>query len=139
MKTFTRCPDIGGPPLFPPAPRPAQGGVSSAPLSRAPRALHARSTAAQRPLSALSGATPQRRRSDHRRSTPPVPLDGAAVRARWCSLTAYLAGARTVLAARDVAAADRVAAGIRAGTGNAAMTTARLDLLDRASIDRLVA
>jgi NAD(P)-dependent dehydrogenase (short-subunit alcohol dehydrogenase family)/DNA-binding transcriptional MerR regulator len=49
------------------------------------------------------------------------------------------AGARTVLAARDVAAADRVAADIRAGTGNTAVTTVQLDLLDRASIDRLTA
>jgi NAD(P)-dependent dehydrogenase (short-subunit alcohol dehydrogenase family) len=49
------------------------------------------------------------------------------------------AGARTVIAARDVAAADRVAVDIRAGTGNPAVTTAQLDLLDRASIDRLVA
>jgi NAD(P)-dependent dehydrogenase (short-subunit alcohol dehydrogenase family) len=49
------------------------------------------------------------------------------------------AGAQTVIAARDVAAADRVAADIRTSTGNTAVTTIQLDLLDRASIDRLVA
>jgi NAD(P)-dependent dehydrogenase (short-subunit alcohol dehydrogenase family) len=49
------------------------------------------------------------------------------------------AGARTVIAARDLAAADRVAADVRAGTGNPDVTTVQLDLLDRASVDRLVA
>jgi NAD(P)-dependent dehydrogenase (short-subunit alcohol dehydrogenase family) len=49
------------------------------------------------------------------------------------------AGARTVIAARDLAAADRVAAEIRADTADADVTTVQLDLLDRASIDRLVA
>jgi NAD(P)-dependent dehydrogenase (short-subunit alcohol dehydrogenase family) len=48
------------------------------------------------------------------------------------------AGAETIIAARDVAAADRVAADIRTSSGNAAVSTVHLDLLDRASIDRLV-
>jgi NAD(P)-dependent dehydrogenase (short-subunit alcohol dehydrogenase family) len=48
------------------------------------------------------------------------------------------AGAETVVAARDLAAAERVAADIRASTGNQAVSTVHLDLLDRASIDRLV-
>ena len=49
------------------------------------------------------------------------------------------AGAETVIAARDLAAAERAAAGIRESTGNPAVTVAQLDLLDRASIDRLIA
>ncbi|MDT4894213.1 MAG: hypothetical protein QOE97_3248 [Pseudonocardiales bacterium] len=48
------------------------------------------------------------------------------------------AGAQTLIAARDLAAAERVAAAIRSSTGNQAVTVAQLDLLDRASIDRLV-
>ncbi len=48
------------------------------------------------------------------------------------------AGAKTVIAARDLAAAERVADDIRASTGNQAVTVEQLDLLDRASIDRLV-
>jgi NAD(P)-dependent dehydrogenase (short-subunit alcohol dehydrogenase family) len=48
------------------------------------------------------------------------------------------AGAETLVAARDLAAADRVAAEIRASTGNPAVSVAQLDLLDRASVDRLV-
>jgi NAD(P)-dependent dehydrogenase (short-subunit alcohol dehydrogenase family) len=48
------------------------------------------------------------------------------------------AGAETLIAARDLAAAERVAADIRTSTGNQAVTVAQLDLLDRASIDRLV-
>jgi NAD(P)-dependent dehydrogenase (short-subunit alcohol dehydrogenase family) len=48
------------------------------------------------------------------------------------------AGAETVIAARDLAAAERVAADIRTSTGNQAVTVAQLDLLDRASVDRLV-
>ena len=47
------------------------------------------------------------------------------------------AGAETVIAARDLAAAERAAADIRATTGNLAVSTARLDLLDRGSIDQL--
>jgi NAD(P)-dependent dehydrogenase (short-subunit alcohol dehydrogenase family) len=48
------------------------------------------------------------------------------------------AGAETVIAARDLTAAERVAADIRASTGNEAVSAVHLDLLDRASIDRLV-
>ena len=48
------------------------------------------------------------------------------------------AGAETVIAARDLAAAERTAADIRATSGNAAVSVARLDLLDRASVDQLV-
>jgi NAD(P)-dependent dehydrogenase (short-subunit alcohol dehydrogenase family) len=48
------------------------------------------------------------------------------------------AGAETVIAARDLAAAERTAAGIRAATGNPAVSVARLDLLDRGSVDQLV-
>jgi NAD(P)-dependent dehydrogenase (short-subunit alcohol dehydrogenase family) len=48
------------------------------------------------------------------------------------------AGAETLIAARDLAAAERVAADIRTSTGSQAVTVAQLDLLDRASIDRLV-
>ncbi|MCW2646853.1 MAG: hypothetical protein JWP07_2962 [Pseudonocardiales bacterium] len=48
------------------------------------------------------------------------------------------AGAETLIAARDLAAAERVAADIRTSTGSQAVTVALLDLLDRASIDRLV-
>jgi NAD(P)-dependent dehydrogenase (short-subunit alcohol dehydrogenase family) len=48
------------------------------------------------------------------------------------------AGAETLIAARDLAAAERVAADIRTSTANQAVTVAQLDLLDRASIDRLV-
>jgi NAD(P)-dependent dehydrogenase (short-subunit alcohol dehydrogenase family) len=47
------------------------------------------------------------------------------------------AGAETIVAARDLTAAERVAADIRATTGNPAVSVARLDLLDRASIDAL--
>jgi len=49
------------------------------------------------------------------------------------------AGAAPTIAARDVAAADLVADRIRAGTGNPNVSVAQLDLLDRASVDRLVA
>jgi NAD(P)-dependent dehydrogenase (short-subunit alcohol dehydrogenase family) len=49
------------------------------------------------------------------------------------------AGAETIIAARDVTAAERVAADVRATTGNPAVSVARVDLLDRGSIDRLVA
>jgi NAD(P)-dependent dehydrogenase (short-subunit alcohol dehydrogenase family) len=48
------------------------------------------------------------------------------------------AGAETVIAARDLAAAERTAADIRATTGNPAVSVARLDLLDRGSVDQLV-
>jgi NAD(P)-dependent dehydrogenase (short-subunit alcohol dehydrogenase family) len=48
------------------------------------------------------------------------------------------AGAETLIAARDLAAAERVAEDIRTSTGNQAVTVAQLDLLDRASIVRLV-
>jgi NAD(P)-dependent dehydrogenase (short-subunit alcohol dehydrogenase family) len=48
------------------------------------------------------------------------------------------AGAETVIAARDLAAAERAAAGIRATTGNPAVSVARLDLLDRGSVDQLI-
>jgi NAD(P)-dependent dehydrogenase (short-subunit alcohol dehydrogenase family) len=48
------------------------------------------------------------------------------------------AGAETVIAARDLAAAERTAADIRATTGNPAVSVARLDLLDRGSVDELV-
>jgi NAD(P)-dependent dehydrogenase (short-subunit alcohol dehydrogenase family) len=48
------------------------------------------------------------------------------------------AGAETFIAARDTYAVERVAADIRTSTGNQAVTVAQLDLLDRASIDRLV-
>jgi predicted amino acid dehydrogenase len=47
------------------------------------------------------------------------------------------AGAETFIAARDTYAVERVAADIRTSTGNQAVTVAQLDLLDRASIDRL--
>jgi NAD(P)-dependent dehydrogenase (short-subunit alcohol dehydrogenase family) len=47
------------------------------------------------------------------------------------------AGAETVIAARDLAAAQRVGMEIRQSTGNVAVTAVHLDLLDRASIDRL--
>jgi NAD(P)-dependent dehydrogenase (short-subunit alcohol dehydrogenase family) len=49
------------------------------------------------------------------------------------------AGAETIVAARDVTAAERVAADVRATTGNRAVSVAHLDLLDRGSIERLVA
>jgi NAD(P)-dependent dehydrogenase (short-subunit alcohol dehydrogenase family) len=49
------------------------------------------------------------------------------------------AGAATTIAARDLAAADLVADQIRADTGNPNVSVAQLDLLDRASVDRLVA
>lgn len=49
------------------------------------------------------------------------------------------AGADVTLAARDLAAADRAAADIRASTGTPTVRVARLDLLDRASVDRLAA
>lgn len=49
------------------------------------------------------------------------------------------AGADVTLAARDLAAADRAAADIRATTGSPAVHVAQLDLLDRASVDRLAA
>jgi NAD(P)-dependent dehydrogenase (short-subunit alcohol dehydrogenase family) len=48
------------------------------------------------------------------------------------------AGAATSIAARDLPAAERLAADFRASTGNPAVTAVHLDLLDRASIDRLV-
>jgi NAD(P)-dependent dehydrogenase (short-subunit alcohol dehydrogenase family) len=48
------------------------------------------------------------------------------------------AGAEIVIAARDLAAAERAAASIRESTGNPAVTVAQLDLLDRASVDRLI-
>jgi NAD(P)-dependent dehydrogenase (short-subunit alcohol dehydrogenase family) len=48
------------------------------------------------------------------------------------------AGAETVIAARDLDAAERTAADIRATTGNPAVSVARLDLLDRGSVDQLV-
>jgi NAD(P)-dependent dehydrogenase (short-subunit alcohol dehydrogenase family) len=47
------------------------------------------------------------------------------------------AGAETVIAARDLPAAERTAADIRATTGNPAVSVARLDLLDRGSVDQL--
>jgi NAD(P)-dependent dehydrogenase (short-subunit alcohol dehydrogenase family) len=49
------------------------------------------------------------------------------------------AGAETIIAARDTGAAEKVAADLRADTGNAAVSVRALDLLDRASIDRLAA
>ncbi|MDT7579802.1 MAG: hypothetical protein QOK35_1066 [Pseudonocardiales bacterium] len=49
------------------------------------------------------------------------------------------AGAETIIAARDVAAAARVAADVHATTGNPAVSVAQVDLLDRGSIDGLVA
>jgi NAD(P)-dependent dehydrogenase (short-subunit alcohol dehydrogenase family) len=49
------------------------------------------------------------------------------------------AGAETIIAARDTTAAERLAADVRATTGNRAVSVAHLDLLDRGSIDRLVA
>jgi NAD(P)-dependent dehydrogenase (short-subunit alcohol dehydrogenase family) len=49
------------------------------------------------------------------------------------------AGAETIIAARDTTAAERVAADVRATTGNRAVSVAHLDLVDRGSIDRLVA
>ncbi|HEX4191190.1 MAG TPA: SDR family NAD(P)-dependent oxidoreductase [Marmoricola sp.] len=48
------------------------------------------------------------------------------------------AGAEVLIAARDLAAAEQVAEQIRSGTG-AAVSATHLDLLDRPSIDRLVA
>jgi NAD(P)-dependent dehydrogenase (short-subunit alcohol dehydrogenase family) len=48
------------------------------------------------------------------------------------------AGAETFVAARDLAAAERVAREIAASTGNETVTAVQLDLLDRASVDRLV-
>jgi NAD(P)-dependent dehydrogenase (short-subunit alcohol dehydrogenase family) len=49
------------------------------------------------------------------------------------------AGAETFLAARDLAAAERTAEEIRASTGNPAVRVLQLDLMDRSSVDRLVA
>ncbi len=49
------------------------------------------------------------------------------------------AGAETFIAARDLSAAERVADDIRSTTGNPAVTATQVDLLDRASIDRLAA
>jgi NAD(P)-dependent dehydrogenase (short-subunit alcohol dehydrogenase family) len=49
------------------------------------------------------------------------------------------AGAETIIPARDTTAAERVAADVRATTGNRNVSVAHLDLLDRGSIDRLVA
>lgn len=49
------------------------------------------------------------------------------------------AGAEVTLAVRDLGAGDRVAADIRAGTGNAAVRVAALELTDRASIAAFVA
>jgi NAD(P)-dependent dehydrogenase (short-subunit alcohol dehydrogenase family) len=51
---------------------------------------------------------------------------------------AQCGGAKTVIAARDLTAAERAAADIRATTGNPAVSVARLDLLDRSSVDQLV-
>jgi NAD(P)-dependent dehydrogenase (short-subunit alcohol dehydrogenase family) len=48
------------------------------------------------------------------------------------------AGAETRIAARDLSAAERVAADIRVDTGNQAVSVVQLDLLDSASVDRLV-
>jgi len=48
------------------------------------------------------------------------------------------AGAETIIAARDLDAAERTAAGIRATTANPAVSVARLDLLDRGSVDQLI-
>jgi NAD(P)-dependent dehydrogenase (short-subunit alcohol dehydrogenase family) len=49
------------------------------------------------------------------------------------------AGAETIIAARNLSAAEHVARDITAGTGNDAIRVAHLDLVDRASIDALVA
>ena len=49
------------------------------------------------------------------------------------------AGAETIMAGRDLAAAERVAADVRATTGNPVVSVAHLDLLDRGSVDALVA
>jgi NAD(P)-dependent dehydrogenase (short-subunit alcohol dehydrogenase family) len=49
------------------------------------------------------------------------------------------AGAETIIAARDSAAAERVVADIRTSTGSRYVSAAPLDLLDRASVDRLIA
>ncbi len=49
------------------------------------------------------------------------------------------AGAETVIAARDMTAANRVVTEIRSNTGNDTVRAMHLDLLDRASIDRLAA
>ena len=48
------------------------------------------------------------------------------------------AGAETLIAARDLTAAELVASDVRGSTGNQAVSAVQLDLLDRASIDRLV-
>ena len=48
------------------------------------------------------------------------------------------AGASVTIAARDVAAAERTAQRIRSSTGNAGVDVVHLDLMDRASVDRLV-
>jgi NAD(P)-dependent dehydrogenase (short-subunit alcohol dehydrogenase family) len=50
-----------------------------------------------------------------------------------------LAGAEVTIAARDVAAGERVAADIRASTGHREVRVARLELVDRQSIDAFVA
>lgn len=49
------------------------------------------------------------------------------------------AGATVTLAARNITAADQVAADIRQDTGNHGVRTAQLELMDRCSIERLVA
>jgi NAD(P)-dependent dehydrogenase (short-subunit alcohol dehydrogenase family) len=49
------------------------------------------------------------------------------------------AGANVTIAARDLDAAERVAADIRSTTGNNEVYVAQLDLVDRSSVDRLVA
>ena len=49
------------------------------------------------------------------------------------------AGAHVTIAARDVAVAARVADDIRATTGNPEVHVVQLDLMDRGSVDRLVA
>jgi NAD(P)-dependent dehydrogenase (short-subunit alcohol dehydrogenase family) len=47
-------------------------------------------------------------------------------------------GAETVIAARNVSVAESVASDIRSTTGNAAVSVVQLDLMDRASVGRLV-
>jgi NAD(P)-dependent dehydrogenase (short-subunit alcohol dehydrogenase family) len=49
------------------------------------------------------------------------------------------AGAETFLAARDTGAAERIAENIRASTGNSSVRVLQLDLMDRSSVDVLVA
>jgi NAD(P)-dependent dehydrogenase (short-subunit alcohol dehydrogenase family) len=47
-------------------------------------------------------------------------------------------GAETIIAARNVSVAESVASDIRSTTGNAAVSVVQLDLMDRASVGRLV-